>query len=173
MSVGESDRQTLVPLDLEVDRLVAVIHDHRVPGSEPDRAMPDAVTASTYQTHMTTWNDVESAAPDLAQRVRRRFDATLHKTMATLRRDGSPRISGTEVVFAAGDVWLGSMPNAMKARDLLRDGRCALHSAPVDEKLADGDAKLAGVAVEVTDIGEIRRASVSYTHLTLPTTPYV
>ncbi len=120
--------------------------------------MPDAVTAPTYQTHMTTWNDVESAAPDLAQRVRRRFDATLHKTMATLRRDGSPRISGTEVVFAAGDVWLGSMPNAMKARDLLRDGRCALHSAPVDEKLADGDAKLAGVAVEVTDIEEIRRA---------------
>lgn len=116
------------------------------------------VTAPVYRSHMPTWNDVESAAPELARRVRERFDANLHKTMATLRRDGSPRISGTELVFADGDVWLGSMPGSMKARDLQRDGRCALHSAPVDEKLVDGDAKLAGVAVEVTDIDQIRRA---------------
>ena len=105
---------------------------------------------------MSSWHDIESAAPDLAQAVHARFDATLHKTLATLRRDGSPRISGTEVVFAAGGVWLGSMPGARKARDLLRDGRCALHSAPVDEKLVDGDAKLAGVAVEVTDVARLR-----------------
>lgn len=105
---------------------------------------------------MATWNDVESAAPDLARRVRERFDATLHKTLATLRHDGAPRISGTEVVFAAGGVWLGSMPGAAKARDLRRDRRCALHSAPVDEKLEAGDAKIAGVASEVTDLDEIR-----------------
>lgn len=107
---------------------------------------------------MSSWTEIEVAVPDLARRVQQRFDATLHKTMATLRRDGAPRISGTEVVFADGDVWLGSMPGAMKARDLLRDGRCALHTAPVDEKLSEGDAKLAGVAVEVTDIDQIRRA---------------
>jgi hypothetical protein len=107
---------------------------------------------------MSSWDDIEDEAPDLARRVRERFDATLHKTMATLRRDGAPRISGTEVVFAAGGVWLGSMPGARKARDLQRDGRVALHSAPVDEKLTEGDAKIAGVAVEVTDIAEIRTA---------------
>ena len=100
---------------------------------------------------------MEAAAPDLATRVQARFDATLHKTMATIRRDGSPRISGTEVVFAEGGVWLGSMPSAMKALDLRRDGRCALHSAPIDEKLTDGDAKIAGVATEVTDPATIRR----------------
>lgn len=105
---------------------------------------------------MSSWKDIESAAPDLARAVQQRFDATLHKTLATLRRDGSPRISGTEVVFAAGGVWLGSMPGARKARDLLRDGRCALHSAPVDEKLVDGDAKIAGIASEVVDLSEIR-----------------
>ena len=107
---------------------------------------------------MTSWNDIESDAPELADAVRKRFDATLHKTLATIRRDGSPRISGTEVLFADGDLWLGSMPGAMKARDLLRDGRCALHSAPVDEELADGDAKIAGTAMVVTDLDEIRRA---------------
>ncbi len=106
---------------------------------------------------MTAWTDIETAAPDLARRVQQRFDATLHKTLATLRRDGSPRISGTEVVFAAGGVWLGSMPGARKARDLQRDGRCALHSAPVDEELVDGDAKLAGVATEVTDLALLRQ----------------
>lgn len=107
---------------------------------------------------MSTWDDFENAAPDLARRVQQRFDASLHKTMASLRRDGSPRISGTEMLITAGNVWLGSMPNSMKARDLLRDGRCALHSAPVDEKLSAGDAKLAGVAREVTELDEIRQA---------------
>ena len=107
---------------------------------------------------MVMWREIEAAAPELAGAVQQRFGATLHKTMATLRRDGAPRISGTEVVFADGDVWVGSMSGAMKARDLLRDGRCALHNAPVDEKLSDGDAKLAGHAVEVTDRNEIKRA---------------
>jgi Pyridoxamine 5'-phosphate oxidase len=71
--------------------------------------------------------------------------------MATLRRDGSPRISGTEVDFADGEVWFGSMPGAVKARDLQRDPRVAVHRATVDPKLADGDAKLAGTAEEITD----------------------
>lgn len=107
---------------------------------------------------MSSWNEIETDAPDLASAVQARFDATLHKTLATIRRDGSPRISGTEVVFAGGGVWLGSMSGARKAQDMRRDGRCALHSAPVDEKLAAGDAKIAGVATEITDLAEIRVA---------------
>lgn len=106
---------------------------------------------------MATWNEIEDAAPDLALLVRERFDAHLHKTMATLRKDGSPRISGTEVKFAAGGVWIGSMGGAMKARDLQRDGRCAFHSAPLDTDMADADAKLSGVATEITDLERIRQ----------------
>ncbi len=107
---------------------------------------------------MASWNEIEKAAPELATLVRNRFDAHLHKTMATLRRDGSPRISGTEVVFADGDVWIGSMGGAMKARDLQRDGRCAFHSAPLDTDMAEADAKIAGVAIELDDLVEIQRA---------------
>ncbi len=106
---------------------------------------------------MSTWTEIESAAPALSAAVRARFDASLHKTMATLRADGSPRISGTEVVFGDGGVWIGSMPNATKAHDLRRDGRCAIHSAPIDETLTDGDAKLAGVAREIVDMDQIHR----------------
>ncbi len=101
-----------------------------------------------------SWAQVEQDAPELAACVRACFAVRRHATLATLRRDGSPRISGTEVEFSAGQVWLGSMPGAMKARDLQRDPRMALHSPTVDPPEDDesawaGEAKLAGVAVEV------------------------
>jgi hypothetical protein len=108
---------------------------------------------------MARWEDLEQAEPDFAGRVRRLLEAHKHKTMATLRRDGSPRISGTESTFAGGDLWIGSMPGAVKARDLQRDPRIALHSGSVDADEADpgswpGDAKVAGRAVEITDPAE-------------------
>ncbi len=43
------------------------------------------------------------------------------------------------------------MPDAMKANDLLRDTRFALHSGSADPPGWDGDAKVAGTATEVTD----------------------
>jgi hypothetical protein len=48
---------------------------------------------------MATWDEITTAAPDLADAVRQRFDAHKHKTLATLRGDGSPRISGIEASF--------------------------------------------------------------------------
>lgn len=104
---------------------------------------------------MARWVDVEREVPEFAARVRALLDRHKHKTMATLRRDGSPRISGTELTFAGGDVWFGSMPDSVKGRDLRRDPRVALHSASEDADESDpgswpGDAKLAGRAVLVT-----------------------
>jgi hypothetical protein len=98
---------------------------------------------------VASWSEVEAAAPDLAARARRLLDAFTHKTLATLRRDGSPRISGTEIEFADGELWLGSMWRSMKALDLLRDPRFALHSGSVDPPEWKGDAKLAGRLEEV------------------------
>jgi hypothetical protein len=100
---------------------------------------------------IATWNDVTRAAPELAAAVQGRFDAHRHKTLATLRADGSPRISGIEASFRDGDLWLGMMPDSRKAKDLLRDPRLALHSSTADPEMADGDAKLAGRAEEITD----------------------
>jgi hypothetical protein len=65
---------------------------------------------------MSVWQDVEQAEPEFAQRVRALFDAHRHKTIATLRADGSPRISGIEAVFEDGDLVFGSMPNSRKGR---------------------------------------------------------
>jgi Pyridoxamine 5'-phosphate oxidase len=99
-----------------------------------------------------SWSEVEAEAPELVARARGFFEANKHKTLATLRRDGSPRISGTEVDFADGEVWLGSMWRAVKALDLRRDPRFAIHSGSVDpDEGWEGDAKFAGVVEEVED----------------------
>jgi hypothetical protein len=103
------------------------------------------------------WEEVEREVPDLARAVKARFDAHRHKLLATLRRNGSPRISGTETTFADGELWLGMMPNSLKALDLRRDPRLALHSGRLDLDMADGDAKIAGRAEEVSAAEELDR----------------
>ncbi len=104
---------------------------------------------------MTTWQQFVDQAPELAPAVRGRFEATKHHVLATLRLDGSPRVSGTEVEFFGGELTLGSMWGSLKARDLQRDGRLALHANPGDGSMADGDAKVSGHAVEVVDQAEL------------------
>ena len=101
---------------------------------------------------MVSWNEVEKAEPEFAARVRKLFDARKHKTIATLRADGSPRISGIEAVFDESELSFGSMPNARKGNDLRRDPRFALHSATVDpvdgsEAQWPGEAKISGKAI--------------------------
>ena len=101
---------------------------------------------------MVAWRDIEEAEPEFAARVRALFDAGRHKTIATLRADGSPRISGIECEFKDGELRFGSMPGARKGADLMRDPRFALHGPtfhPVDGKENEwpGEAKIAGRAV--------------------------
>ena len=108
---------------------------------------------------MARWEEVVRADPGFAASVQEVFDRYKHKTIATLRRDGSPRISGIEADFKDGELTFGSMPRATKARDLQRDGRFALHSASVDPPEDDpngwvGDAKIAGRATEIGTVEE-------------------
>jgi hypothetical protein len=100
---------------------------------------------------MARWSEIEREVPELVATAREFLDAGVHKTLATLRRDGAPRISGTEIVLRDGDLWLGSMWQALKARDLQRDPRFALHSPSADPPGWRGDAKLAGRVEEITD----------------------
>jgi hypothetical protein len=103
---------------------------------------------------MASWSDFASAAPELAARVKTLFDAHKHKTMATIRRDGAPRISGTETEFGDdGELYIGSMWQAVKAKDLQRDPRFAIHSATFDpDKDWPGEAKIAGVAHQLEPV---------------------
>jgi hypothetical protein len=107
--------------------------------------------ADTLRT-VPAWGAFEQAEPEFAGRVRRLFDAGRHKTIATVRADGSPRISGIECEFESGDLRFGSMKGARKGADLARDPRFALHGPtfhPLQGAESDwpGEAKIAGRAV--------------------------
>ncbi|MDP4505156.1 pyridoxamine 5'-phosphate oxidase family protein [Nonomuraea turcica] len=103
---------------------------------------------------MASWQEFERQAPELAAVARRLMDGYRHKVLATLRKDGSPRVSGIETSFKDGELWTGSMSGAVKAADLRRDPRMALHVTSRDPEGSDpstweGDVKLAGRAVEI------------------------
>jgi hypothetical protein len=110
---------------------------------------------------MASWGEIERQAPDLAREARTLLEAHVHKTIATLRADGSPRISGIEAKFIreagineAGiedNLWFGSMPGSRKSADLARDPRFSLHSGSDDPPGWRGDAKLSGVAEPIFD----------------------
>jgi Pyridoxamine 5'-phosphate oxidase len=127
---------------------------------------------------MASWRDVEVSEPEFARRVRVLFDAHRHKTIATVRADGSPRISGIEAVFEGGELVFGSMPRARKGADLRRDPRFALHTATVDpvdgaEAGWPGEAKISGRATAADSSAEGQNgdrfradiAEVVHTHL--------
>ncbi|UQA94861.1 pyridoxamine 5'-phosphate oxidase family protein [Streptomyces halobius] len=98
------------------------------------------------------WSEVEAAEPELAGRVMKRFGAFKHHVLATLRKDGAPRLSGVEADFRYGELWLGMMTGSRKALDLRRDPRFGLYANPgPGTDMAGGDVRVSGRAVEVTD----------------------
>jgi Pyridoxamine 5'-phosphate oxidase len=115
---------------------------------------------------MATWKQFSQEAPEIAELAERRLVATGLMMLATLRRDGFPRISPVEPVLA-GDrlvlhddkLWLGMMVDSTKSRDLKRDGRCGMHTATADKQVSQGDVKLWGAASAVTDHATLARFS--------------
>lgn len=112
---------------------------------------------------MITFPAFETAAPSVARPIRRKIEEAGLMMLATIRKDGSPRISPIETLFVEGGLYFGSMPEAQKARDLARDPRCALITPVVDRKDMGGDGKLFAVArrLEPADADRILRASAA------------
>ncbi|GAB3287263.1 pyridoxamine 5'-phosphate oxidase family protein [Parasphingorhabdus pacifica] len=98
---------------------------------------------------MATWHQFNEDSPELAAAARARFETARHHVLSTVRRDGSPRVSGTEVDWLDQHLVIGSMPRAVKALDLRRDNRFALHANPGDGSMSPPDVKIAGRAIEV------------------------
>ena len=100
---------------------------------------------------MASWATFAAEAPDLARLTYERFTHHKHCVLATLRPDGSPRLSGIEIRFWEDDAWFGMMPNSAKGSDLDRDSRFELHSAPTDLDLQHPDARVRGRVERVSD----------------------
>jgi hypothetical protein len=97
------------------------------------------------------WDEFKIAAPELAEAGEKLFERVGVVLIGTLRKDGSPRISPVEQLIAGEQLYLGMMPESLKAQDLLRDGRCTVHSLISDKNAAEGEFKLHGLAINVQD----------------------
>jgi hypothetical protein len=101
---------------------------------------------------MVTWSEFAVAAPRISAIFTRRHAATRNLCMlATVRMDGSPRISPMEPRIFENQLVLVGMPGTTKFRDLDRDPRFCLHTATVDTEVTDGDAKLWGRVHDLQD----------------------
>ena len=111
---------------------------------------------------MPSFATLAELEPDLADRARAILTSTTNAVLGTIRRDGSPRLSGADAHFHDGELRIWSMPQARKGEDMRRDPRVVVHSIPWDSRrLRDGatdvglaDAKVSGRAVLTTDAGE-------------------
>jgi hypothetical protein len=103
------------------------------------------------------WGGFEAACPEIAGLARARFTQDQLVMLGTIRPDGAPRVSPTEVDLAEGHLFLGMMWRSLKALDLLRDPRIAVCSVPSDKANRGGDVKLSGAVVDVHD-PELRAA---------------
>ena len=100
---------------------------------------------------MKRWSQLAAECPDLAAAGR----ALIYQSkvglgyVATVRKDGGPRVHPVCPVIAAGGLYLFIGNSSPKRDDLLRDGRFALHTFPCAE--VDDEFYVAGRAVRIDD----------------------
>ena len=95
------------------------------------------------------WGEFKRDAPELAALGEERFERTGLVLVATLRKNGWPRISPVEPLITDGHLYLGMMWQSRKALDLLRDPRCTVHSTISDRHGSEGEFKVYGIGREV------------------------
>jgi hypothetical protein len=103
------------------------------------------------------WSNFAGAAPELAEAAERLFNKSGLILIGTIRKDGSPRISPVEYMITDGELYFGSMWQALKALDLIRDPRCTVHSTVSDRFATDGEFKLHGRVRDVQGKAERKR----------------
>ena len=103
------------------------------------------------------WIDLERQQPRLAEHGRVRLLQPGVVLIATIRRDGTPRVSPAEPYVLDGELWFGLMWHSTKVRDLLRDPRVLVHNIVTGRDGAEGEFKIRGIAVAVDDVEAQRR----------------
>lgn len=103
---------------------------------------------------MTSLTDLQAGAPSVAAFLLDKVRSTGLCFLATTRSDGWPRVSPIELFDLADRLYVGSMPDAVKARDLLRDPRCCISTPLADKDALEGEVKAFCRAREVTELTE-------------------
>lgn len=99
---------------------------------------------------MASWDDMATADPELAVAARELLSVpgVGFGYLATVRRDGAPRIHPINVVWAGGRLEAFIVPSP-KLDDLRRDCRFALHSTGSED--VDDELEIGGHAREIKD----------------------
>jgi len=92
------------------------------------------------------WSEMQNGQPRLAALGRQRLLEPGVVLVATIRRDGTPRISPVEPFVLDGSLWLSMMWQSKKAADLLRDPRILVHSVVTGPHTDEGEFKIRGTA---------------------------
>ena len=103
------------------------------------------------------WEEFEQSAPELAAFGRER----LHRRvcyLATVRKDGAPRVHPVTPLIAGGHLLVFMYPTSPKAHDLRRDGRFALHTSVLDNSGTGGEFAITGHTRLVESAG-LRKAA--------------
>ena len=103
------------------------------------------------------WSDIEHTQHRLARLGHQRLIEPGVVLVATIRKDGTARLSAVEPLVMDGDLWLSMMQGSAKARDLLRDPRVLVHSIVTSREGAAGEFKVRGTARAEDDPGAHRR----------------
>jgi hypothetical protein len=103
------------------------------------------------------WTQFAEAAPELAALAGERFEKTGLILLGSITPNGTPRISPVEPLIVDAELMLGMMWQSKKALDLLRDQRCLIHNTIANKDGTDGEIKLRGRALDVSDLTKRER----------------
>jgi hypothetical protein len=92
------------------------------------------------------WSELERRQPGLAGLGRRQLLEPGVVLVATIRSDGTPRVSPVEPLVLDGVLWLSMLWQSRKAVDLLRDPRILVHSVVTSRDGGEGEFKIRGTA---------------------------
>jgi nitroimidazol reductase NimA-like FMN-containing flavoprotein (pyridoxamine 5'-phosphate oxidase superfamily) len=116
---------------------------------------------------VATWADVAAAAPALARDGEGLLRDFTLGYLATVRRDGGPRVHPVTITVYDGRLYAFLVRGTPKRADLLRDPRFALHSFPsfpggTTDSYVDDELVVFGTARPVEDAAT--RAAVAAVH---------
>jgi len=98
-----------------------------------------------------SWQALEEGDKELAEFGRKRFASNNVAYLATIRKDGSPRVHPLTPIIGEGHLFVSMHPNSPKGHDLRRDGRYALHCSVADDSGGEGEFLISGRATLIDD----------------------
>ena len=111
-----------------------------------------------------SWKALEDQQPDLAAMGGERLNGQV-AYLATVRKDGSPRVHPTTPIIGQGHLFVFMEPTSPKGHDLRRDGRYAIHCSVSDTSGASGEFIVSGQArlIDDPDLRSVAVQLASYT----------